>query len=596
MRKYFGTLLAVLMSALMLFTACGGGTTPPESSTPDDPTPEGKSATITVYTTVNIIEHRALEAVADAYMDLQYEQGNDITVIISNDTDPVSYISTVRNMITAGVEEPTIITTSVAPEYYGTDTYVELGGYLEDPNPYIEGNTAWKDALDPDAYRTEVVGATSTIPGISYSSNYATVFYNKQAMLDVIGADDPVVGEDGTLDNSLITWSWMMEALEKARNSGLNFNYPLGLSTSTQSCGEDAFPMLNQIINMYLDQYFRDFTEDVHSQEGDFSYVPSVDADWVYDPDNAALDAVGSYTYNINKVVDYYFNNADYGPLSERYSEVMENIYDFTRYADPQASYNDVFSRFNETTLVHEDKTSASYTDMKLFYVEALGYVRTYRDAFKRTASNGSVVYPDAETITSELGWFIMPAMESELEGVADNVRAFGGPNEHMGVVNTGSTELNEYAIDFLQYLFSPAGQAAIYSTYVGENNAPIVMRQLVRGVEIPEAIDYTGLIDVDGDCTVSPYLIFGKGSGMSTIRIGETNTYVKDQVASACSSYFRGSERGWVESGYADALFNAIKGGFSNYAAERNFIYNDYTQVSAVTNGLVNSPYNTSN
>ena len=73
MRKYFGTLLAVLMSALMLFTACGGGTTPPESSTPDDPTPEGKSATITVYTTVNIIEHRALEAVADAYMDLQYE-------------------------------------------------------------------------------------------------------------------------------------------------------------------------------------------------------------------------------------------------------------------------------------------------------------------------------------------------------------------------------------------------------------------------------------------------------------------------------------------------------------------------------------------
>ena len=195
------------------------------------------------------------------------------------------------------------------------------------------------DALEPDAYRAELVGATSTIPGLSYSSNYATVFYNKQAMLDVIGADDPVVGEDGTLDNSQITWSWLMSALEKAKNSGQNFSYPLGLSTSSQSCGEDAFTMLTQIINMYLDQYFRDFIDEVHSVEGDYSYVDSIDGNWVYDPNDEAIDAVGSYTYNINKVIDKFFNQSEYGPLSERYSEMMSNLYALTRYCDPPPGF-----------------------------------------------------------------------------------------------------------------------------------------------------------------------------------------------------------------------------------------------------------------
>ena len=354
--------------------------------------------------------------------------------------------------------------------------------------------------------------------------------------------------------------------------------------------------MLTQIINMYLDQYFRDFIDEVHSVEGDYSYVDSIDGNWVYDPNDEAIDAVGSYTYNINKVIDKFFNQSEYGPLSERYSEMMSNLYALTRYCDPEASYHDTFSRFNETTLVHTGKVaSGTYTDKKLFYVEALTYVRTYRDAFKTTGSGGAVIYPDADTITSELGWFVLPAMDSDLPGVADNVRAFGGPNEHMGIINAGS-EQNEWAIDFMQYLFSPTGQAAIYSTYVGENNAPVVMRQLVKNVEIPSAIDYSDVLDISGDCTASPYLIFGKGSGLSTIKIGTTNTYVKDQVSNAFSSYFRGSNSDWVGSGYAANVFDAIKGGFVNYAAERNFIYTDYSKVAEATNNLVNSPYNTSN
>lgn len=54
------------------------------------------------------------------------------------------------------------------------------------------------------------------------------------------------------------------------------------------------------------------------------------------------------------------------------------------------------------------------------------------------------------------------PAISSDLEGVADNLRPEGGPNENFGVLSTGVQSTDEIAVDFLRYLISPTGQAAI--------------------------------------------------------------------------------------------------------------------------------------
>lgn len=602
MKQFFKGFVTILLCLCMAFAAiaCGGSGDPgtvtppddPDKPGPVDPTPGEKVvATIDFYTTVNIIEQRALQAAADAYSDLQYNKGNDITINLSNSTDPDAYTQNIRNMMTGSITNPTIAVTSVIPEYYGTDKIVDLTAYLGDPNPYIEGNTAWRDAMEPDAYRAQRSGAYLTIPGISYSSNYVTVFYNKTAMKQVMG-NDPAVGEDGTIDQSQITWDWMINALQKAKDSNLNFKNPLGVSTSAQSCGEDGFNVLSSILNMYLDQYFRDFIDEVHSEEGDYSYIERIDKDWVYDPDNAVLDLTGNYTYNMNKVVNSFFNKEDYAPTSARYAEMMENLYDLMQYADQEASYNDVFNRFNETTIIFENKGSGSYSDMKLFYVETLGYVRTYRDAFKTTDAGGVTTYPSSEQIESELGWFLLPAMNSSLEGVADNIRPTGGPNENFGILSTGNTAKDEIAIDFLRYLYSPAGQQQIYAIYKSENNAPIVMRQLIKDVTVPAEIDYTDLVSAEGDCSSNPYLQFGKGTGMRTNTIGTTNVYVKTRVAEILSGYFRGNSRAW--STVANSLYDVLKSGFASYAQENNFIYTDYTQVSSVTDGLKNSPFNT--
>lgn len=599
MKKLTKLLLAIMLALSVGLTAVGcatGGENPggenPGGENPGGNNPGGGNepitATIDFYTTVNVVEQSALQQVANAYSDLQYENGNNITVMVRNNTDPSAYTQTVRNLLANGVSNPTIANTSVAPEYYDSGKILDLSGYLEEPNEYIEGNTAWMNALEEDAYRSRQTGASSIVPGLSYSSNYTTVYYNKAAMRSVLG-DDPIVAEDGTIDNTQITWEWFMNALETAQNSGLNFDYPLGVSTSTQSFGTDSFTIGSTIIDTYLDQYFRDFLEEVHSQEGDYSYISSIDSVWEYDTENATLDLPNVYTYNMNRVVDTFFNQEGYNPLSDRYEELMENLYEFFSYADPEASYNDVFNRFNETVITYEEK-GGTYDDMKLFYVEDLTYIRTYRDAFKTTNSNGATVYPTASEIADELGWFILPAMDSDLEGVADNVRPNGGPSENYGVLSTGEQSLDEIAVDFLRYLFSPDGQSAIYASYEASNYAPINMRQLVKNVTIPESIDYTGLIDVEGDCSNNPYRIFGKGTGLTTITVGSSGEYVTDQIASLLSGYFRGSNSDWAAQ--AQSMFDILCSGFADYANENNFIYTDYSQAASATNNLVNSPY----
>lgn len=601
MKKFLQTTLVAVLGFVMAFSAvaCGNKTDsgsseqtsasestskPSESTSESKPSGEtGLSATIEMYTTVNIIEQRALERVAEAYMNYQYEKGNDISVIIKNNTDPTAYSQSVKTMAGGTVSSPTIVCTGVIPEYYGTNKLYDFTEALETANPYMGGKT-WKEGLEADAYRTQVSGSSMTVPGLSYSSNYLTVFYNKQAVADVLEGYEGVAA-DGTIDNSKITWSWMLGALEKAKTAaGKNFKTPLALSTSTQSTGEVAFNMLSHLVNMYLDQYYRDFINEVHSASGDYSFLEGDDK-WVYDANDAGIDSADRYSYNLNKVVDLYFNKEGYNPTSAKYKEVMENLYDLMSYADNQASYGDMFNRFNETTIVYS-KGGGAYNDMKLFYVEALDYVRTYRDAHKK----GSV-YPSSAEIGSEIGWFLMPAMKSSLPGVADNVRAYGGPQENYGILNSTATN-NKFAVDFMMYLYSPEGQSSIYAYYKSQNKAPVTMRQLVKNVTVPSEIDFTGLISASGDCTTSPYLIFGKCSGMNQARVGDTTEYVYDKVGGILSNYFRGTEKTWN----GTAMFDAIKSGFASYASNANLKYTDYSKVAEATGSALNgNPFNTS-
>ena len=129
MKKFTKLLLAVMLALSVGLTAVGcatGGENPggdnPGGDNPGGNNPGGGNepitATIDFYTTVNVVEQSALQQVANAYSDLQYENGNNITVMVRNNTDPSAYTQTIRNLLANGVSNPTIANTSVAPEYY----------------------------------------------------------------------------------------------------------------------------------------------------------------------------------------------------------------------------------------------------------------------------------------------------------------------------------------------------------------------------------------------------------------------------------------------------------------------------------------------
>ncbi len=566
------------------------------------------TATIDMYTAINIIERQALEATVQAYEDYQFDLGNNIDVQLHNTDDPDSLQRTLRNLVSTGaVRNPTIGSVATLPEYHGTNKLVDLDGYLDEANPYNPDYDTWRDSLESDAYRPIRAGGTVTTPGVSYSSNYACMFYNKKAMKEVM-AGDPLVDETGTIDTDSpdFDWDWMLGALKKASEhwkyapdpSNPNetvSNFPLAISRNESSCGQTNFNLVTTMVNMYLDQYFRDFTEEVHSQDGDYSYINSIDSAWQYNADDPMIDYEDRYSYNLNRIVDAYFNHStEFGPESDRYGEMMENLYDLMQYAKSTDAYNDCFNNFNRTTLRYSKGSYYGNEDMRLFYFETLGYVRTFRDAHKSDTSSGTV-YPSAQWIDENLGWFLLPAMPSELEGVADNVRPAGGPLESYGVLSSGSTATDEIAVDFLRWLTSPLGQEHVTAEYIAQD-APQMMHQLVKGVVIDERVDFTAVAaKVKGDIGFSPYNIFAMGSGMSTCRVTDasgqlTNNYLRDSVGKLLSDYLKGSSREWTLGGQ---MLGFIKSGFASYADQYQLIYTDPAKVSEVTGGLKNNPFN---
>ena len=451
---------------------------------------------------------------------------------------------------------------------------MDLAPYLEQPNPYAN-DTTWSELIEEDGYLAQVERGTTTIPNISYDTNYLVVFYDKRAMKE-LGLEVPN------------TWEEFLNCLSVAQKDK-DFPYPLGLSVNTQSATKN---FLGWVIQMYLDQYFRDFTDAAHSKEGDYSYSSRVDGKYEYSTDNLLLGSSESYTFNLNRIVDSFFNNADYAPDSDRYENLMRNLYDLMEYIDPAASNQDMFDRFNRTVIHYN---SGTYTNLNLFSINRLDYVSTYRTAFAKQSADGTTIYPTPAEIDETIGWFALPAMSSNpsMNGKgapeANNVRSLGGAESMFGILNSNNQEYTDLAIDFLMYLYSPAGQNVRYAR-LKDLGAPVVMNQLVKNVTIDDSINLSDNVTFTGNCNLNPYLRVGYGYGLDTINIGNTGNKLQTSIATAVSNYLTGSTKEWSATG--KTIFDYIKNSFANYAKDQNLIYDDYTKVASATSNFTRSPF----
>lgn len=152
---------------------------------------------------------RTPQLIADAFM----EKYPDIT------------IKWVRNKNVSGLEEEisqwftTQIETGVCPTIaysWGTkfqynDWYVDLTDYLNQPNPYVEGNEKWADLFDDYLWKTSTLrgmdGNIYAIPVMLFSGAATGWFYNK-TVLDNCG-----------VTTAPTTWKQFMDAVSKVKNN-----------------------------------------------------------------------------------------------------------------------------------------------------------------------------------------------------------------------------------------------------------------------------------------------------------------------------------------------------------------------------------------
>lgn len=583
MNKFVKAFVTAALSAGFVFgaAACGGSG---NRGTGGGSGGSDLSGTVSFFVPMANVDNDALTAMANAYMDIN--RGVTVKLVTSTGS---GYSEQVRALAaTEDKSQVSIVRVSQISQYYGTDKVVDFTDYLEEENEYAEGSPSydgtWKSVLEEDAYPIE--GKAYTIPALSYESNYTVCFYDKRAMNALMG--DP--------DYAPETWKDLLDLLEEAKNDG--YKSPLGLSFTPSSC---AGIFMGWFIKMYADQYFRDFIDKAHSQEGDYSYI-AADKNWNYetgknDPD---FDRTGVYTSNLNRTIDTFFNNADFKVTSARFAEMMKNFKDLAQYSSNMTDDRSTILGLDETTNYWNDQTGVGGSASGSSLLQKNVFLRPARldsvfDYITRYAldkvqnNNGDV----AGIISQRFGWFELPPMPGGTGAgapAADNVRSLGGPVNELGIIDNGDKKAVEAAVDFLKFVLSPQGQNIRYETYVA-NGYTTVMPSLVKDCTIDPRIDQTTGRSYVSGCERNPINIFTLGYGDGDIKAsGEGTMTLNNKVGELYSSYLAGS-KGW-DSVAADVQ-KAIEDSFAEWAEYRGLKYTAFTTaaISGATNNMTENP-----
>lgn len=514
------------------------------------------NGTVNIFVPFDTFASAALDRVKNAYRRLHPET----EIKITRGTD--SYSQAVEGIILAPDDSDIdIVQINVVSQYYGTDKIIDLTSYLNTRNPYGEQNASgqypvWKNMLEEEAYNMEE--NAYTIPSLSFESNYVVMLYNKQ-LFATNGWTEPT------------NWAEMLALLQSAVDAG--YTHPLGLSYDKSSVSSI---MCGMIIAMYMDQYFRDIIDEAHSQDGDYSYVDSLDYDWTFDPNDDTADARSGYTYNMSRLINAYFNTDKYNPESTRFADMMTNLKELLAYSSEE--YNGGVTRnfFHNgvlTELTQDNKFSKAETCV--LFANRMDYLADFQSSIgsvlKASGEISTEVIPTAQ-LNDYLGWFPLPAMPDNLSvengaPVSSTLRAFGGPNHHpMGIINRNNRKRTELAIDFMKFWYSPQGMEEYYS-YYSERGLVCPLKILVKDFELPANIAIDAGVNDAGVCVGNPYLEIGMGYN-DTILSNEGGT-VRDKYIQTIRDYLTASTMEW--SSYGVQLNRNIRSGFAKWAEYKN-------------------------
>jgi ABC-type glycerol-3-phosphate transport system substrate-binding protein len=162
-----------------------------------------------------------------------------------------SFSDTLSTQLSAGTAPELVF--AQAP--HTPDQVVALDDYLDEPNPYIEGNTKWIDAFNSTAYNDAQRNAEGDFEFIPFNLVIAGVFYNTDA-LEKAGVTAPI--ED---------ISDLINACSALKDAGYT---PLAMDNGSLGSGWTSETILSNLLSKYASEW------NVYDVDGDEGTAPSV--------------------------------------------------------------------------------------------------------------------------------------------------------------------------------------------------------------------------------------------------------------------------------------------------------------------------------
>ena len=241
-----------------------------EEQSEEDPGTAAGDRTITISTQNTEGEEAGWKAVAEAYMD----KHPDVTVVVDlKPSDGYDQWATnvFNNNETTSVD---IVNINLAAEA-ASGKSINYADYMENDSPYSNG--PWKEQFEYDMQTVDA--GTGSFNALSLQSVKVLWLYN-QDIFDEAEVDIPT------------TWAELIDVCEKIQAKGYQ---PIAMPGDYDSFYSGTMGWLAQV---YADQTTRSTIDIWRSQPGDYTYDPTIDDYYTYDPSDPFNDDTTKVTRN----------------------------------------------------------------------------------------------------------------------------------------------------------------------------------------------------------------------------------------------------------------------------------------------------------
>lgn len=433
-------LLCMLLTGTMFASAligCGAeeAAETVESAEVAEETEEVVDKTIVVGVESSTGREEGWKALAEAYMD----KHPDVTVVV--DLKPSEGYEQWVNSIVENSETTEADIVNINYISKKAEVGIDFNEYLHMDSPYSDGTFA--EQFQQDIQQTSPGGGE--MYEITLESTQVMWFYN-QEIFEEVGVEVPT------------TWTELIDVCEKVEAAGYQ---AIAMPGDYDSFFSGTMGWLSQI---YADQTTRSMMEIVRSQEGDYTYDPDIDADWVYDPTDPWNDDSSDVTRN---PLRFYAGIKD-GTITAN-TPGMKTVW--TEFAKVFPGYAGGEAMFGTNG---DGATSLFYQGKAAMMVNGgWGIVEFINNMAKVSAGEDVVDGSGAaiEDITVfTLGTFAMPTMEGEgIEAPARTIEVGGVP---IGVIAKDQAH-NDLVMDFMMYYTSAEGTGVWLDAALAADYAP---------------------------------------------------------------------------------------------------------------------------